>query len=101
MQITRNGSRLTIEGDIDAGNVAQVIEALQQVPLVLDVSEADVTDGPAMAALTAALKRLLLAGHALALVGSPQLLVHNLYRVGYYPHAGLDVQGLRQDEAYG
>ncbi len=94
-------ARLTISGDLTAETVCEVLHAIQFPPQTLDVSEVDIGDGPAMAALTSALKRLLLTGHVLTLVGPPQLLVHNLYRVGYYPYTGLQVEGLRQDEAYG
>lgn len=67
--------------------------------ITIDFSEADVADGRAMAALTKLIKGLLDEGRDLDLVQPPQLVVHNLYRVGYHPHASLRVHDMRMDEA--
>jgi hypothetical protein len=85
----------------------QAVELLETLPvtpeelLTIDFSEADVEDGPNMAALISAVKLLLEKGQPLELHQPPQMVVHNLYRVGYHPHPLLSVQDMRQDEAYG
>lgn len=66
----------------------------------IDFGDADVTDGPALAKLV----RLLadwLDTQQLALHNPPQLVVHNLYRIGRYPHPRLQAYGIREDQAYG
>lgn len=97
--------RITFQGDVTvetlAGLRALAGSSEQCTALHLDFAEADIADGPAMALLTATLKHLLSAGVQVRLHQPPQLVVHNLYRVGYYPHPQLLVQGMRQDEAYG
>lgn len=67
----------------------------------LDFEAADVLDGYAMGALTRLLADWLDGGGGLVLLQPPQLVLHNLYRVGRYPHANLMAQAPRTDEPYG
>jgi hypothetical protein len=57
--------------------------------------------GMAMAAWTGGLTSALRAGQRVVLHDPPQLLVHNLYRVGCYPHPLLMVHNPREEEPYG
>lgn len=69
--------------------------------LCLDFSDADIENGATMGKLVSFLKKALATGKSVTLYGPPQLLVHNLYRVGFYPHPLLIVENLRLDEPYG
>lgn len=101
--------RWEFSGDIEAEMLmsfqATLVDFLEKVSatkeLQLDFGELDIWHGGAMSALTAAIKQLLHQGKRLELVEPQQLVIHNLYRVGYYPHPGLSVTNLRQDEPYG
>ncbi len=97
---------LQLSGDLGEQDAAAVARWLGELPEaaavpVLDFSEADLPTGAGMAAMTAVLVRALDGGQALHLEGPPQLLLHNLYRVGRYPHILLSVANERHDEAYG
>ena len=95
---------LRLSGDLsvaDAEAVAQWLAQQSEGLVVLELGEADLPSGAAMAALTAVLVRALGAGQALHLDGPPQLLLHNLYRVGRYPHILLSITNERHEEAYG
>jgi ABC-type transporter Mla MlaB component len=95
---------ITYQGDVTVAALAGLRDLAggneKCAALHLDFAEADIADGAAMALLTATLKQLLAAGVHVTLHQPPQLVVHNLYRVGYYPHAQLLVESMRQDEAY-
>lgn len=96
---------LELTDDLTLADVAQLSAWLEAQPdaerAQLDLSAADVPDGLVMAALTRALARRLDTGGALHLEGPPQLVLHNLYRIGRYPHILLSVSNERHDEAYG
>lgn len=65
------------------------------------LSDADIDDGKTMAAFVALLKRALQNGAVLNLDGAPQLVAHNLYRIGFHPHQNLYLTNMREDEPYG
>jgi hypothetical protein len=65
---------------------------------IIDMGDLDIEDGPSMSFITGWLQKLLRNGVMVELIGAPQMLVHNLYRVGYHPHPGLNVRAMRQDE---
>jgi hypothetical protein len=96
---------LRIDGEVttaDAATVQVWLLTLGDEELAtLDLNEADISEGAAMAALTRALADRLDGGGALHLDGPPQLLLHNLYRVGRHPHLKLSTSHERNEEAYG
>jgi len=100
--ITPTPAGYAFSGDATASDTP-IINAFQpsDSALTLDLQALDIEDGSFMAAFTKWCVRQLQAGKALKLSGAPQLVVHNLYRVGHYPHPKLTIQDMRQDEAYG
>ena len=96
---------LMLSGLLDSEDLPQLKAALASLQttetLHLVMHDLDIEEGKAMAGITAMLKNLLARQVYVRLDGPPQLVVHNLYRVGYHPHACLQVDGMREDEAYG
>ena len=100
------GSQLFLSGELTAAGLPELAAAMAAVPageLVLELGEMDFddADGSAMAGLTRLLRQRLASGEGLLLREPPQLVVHNLYRIGWHPHPLLRVEAMRQDEAYG
>lgn len=95
--------QMHVAGDMQAADVPQLTTAFSGVTdtLELHLGEMDISDGTAMAGFTRLLTDALDRGCQLTLIESPQLLVHNLYRVGRYPHPRLTVIDMREEEAYG
>src|SRR5262249_7289774 len=79
---------ISIEGELSEENSAEFEEAFcaLQVELsgstVLDMSAFDVTDGIGVAIAINTLRYLLERTERITLIAAPQLLAHNLYRVG-------------------
>jgi ABC-type transporter Mla MlaB component len=93
---------LTLTGDLTPEDAAQLNNVLNVVQgLTLNLADSDIPTGTAMAALVRVLKDALVAGRSIELQSPPQLLVHNLYRVGMHPHQHLKVLDLRTEEPYG
>ena len=80
-------TNLTLQGDLAGPKAQAAVQAIDAIPenngpLVLDLSEAEITEGTACAALTDAIRR---AAHRLGEViiqQAPQVLAHTLYRIG-------------------
>lgn len=92
---------LAFQGDLSPADAAPIAFLPLSSTCRFHFTEADIPDGRTMAAFTAALRTRLLAGGPVLLVGPPQLLMHNLYRTGVYPHPLLHIEDMREDEAYG
>lgn len=71
------------------------------VPNVVDCNLLELTTGTAMVQQVSLIRDWLDAGQPVHLLDPPQLLVHNLYRIGRYPHALLTLEGVGDAEAYG
>ena len=69
-------------------------------PLRLDLRSFDIADGMAMVAAVNAVRHLA-RGRRLILHGGPQILAHNLYRVGDLEGGSLMLEATREDEPYG
>ena len=67
----------------------------------LDLSGAEVGDGQGVAELVGLVRDALQAGRTVVLRASPQIVAHNLYRVGLLTHPGLTLHDTRQEEPYG
>lgn len=100
-EIYFSDGQLTIQGDLYAGDDVKW-QAFSSTPnLVVQLGEMDVSEAEGLSVLVRWIKNQLTVGIKLQLVEPPQVLVHNLYRVNAYPHAGLMVVNMRTDEAYG
>jgi len=93
--------KLWFRGDLEVLDASAYKEFDSLESLVLEMGELDVPDGAALSQFVRWIKDQLASGRTLQLIEPPQLLVHNLYRVNCYPHAGLQVVDMRQEEAYG
>ncbi|MEW6648431.1 MAG: STAS domain-containing protein [Pseudomonadota bacterium] len=69
-------------------------------PLVVDLSGFDIADGLAAVAAVNAL-RALAHGRRMVLRAAPQILAHNLYRVGDLEQGSVQLEATREDEPYG
>jgi len=83
-----DGGPVIIEGDLTSDNAAQferqlgALQARFDRAMILDLSGLDIDDGVALAATINALRGLGKRSAKLILMGAPQILCHNLYRVG-------------------
>ena len=66
----------------------------------LDLSGAEAGDGVGVAELVGLVRDALAAGRRIVLHAAPQVVAHNLYRVGLLTHPGLSLRDTRQDEPY-
>lgn len=105
LEIHHAHNSLILQGTIEVSDVEQLKEELERYAegdtLHLNLFDTDIEEGKAMAGMTELLKRQLKRGLYVRLEGPPQLLVHNLYRIGFHPHPCLVVEAMRNDEAYG
>jgi anti-anti-sigma regulatory factor len=96
--------RIVIKGEINSHNWVDVRRALAKPAfrgqqLVMDLGQLEIEGGEVLTELVDGLRRLRKTVASLTLTGAPQMLCHNLYRVGAL--AGSDRIGLidmRQDE---
>ncbi|MBX3102361.1 MAG: hypothetical protein KF690_07635 [Bacteroidetes bacterium] len=105
IEILHANHSLMISGLLDGDDMSVLKEAFAASnpadTLHVQLHELDIEEGKPMAGFTALLKNLLHTEVYVRLDGPPQLLVHNLYRVGCYPHPCLQVDNMREDEPYG
>jgi hypothetical protein len=99
---------LVIEGELNHGNAdafEKALETLNVEPngvLVLDMFGFDIDDGVGVATAINGLRNLLKRVGGLQLRGAPQILCHNLYRVGLLEaNTMIELLDMRQDEPYG
>ncbi len=97
-----------VEGEWRAHNVADLEACLHRLGLLadqeiaLDFSACDIEDGIAIVTCINALRHLQARAKRLTLVGAPQMLGHNLYRVGLLRGEGaIHLVDMRNDEADG
>lgn len=96
---------LVIGGDLDeegSAGFAAEIAALPPLPplLRLELSGLELADAMAVVVAVNAVRRLV-RGRRLVLIGAPQLLAHNLYRIGGLEDGRLRLEATREDEPYG
>lgn len=102
------GARIVAEGDLATDNVADFeVDLLRLVEsgmpeVVIDLAGLDMEDGLAVVVAVNVLRELRERVDRLVLAHAPQILAHNLYRVGLlegdHPIVLVD---MREDEAYG
>jgi anti-anti-sigma regulatory factor len=96
--------RIAIKGEINSQNWADVRRALAKPAfrgqqLLLDLRQLDIEGGEVLAELVDGLRRLRKSVASLTLAGAPQILCHNLYRVGALDGSGrIELIDMRQDE---
>ena len=102
--------RWIVEGELTSANVAQFDRELNGLEpeastIELDLSALDITegaDGAALTVLVGSLRRLSTRLSRLVLIGAPQILGHNLYRIGALMDGGaIELVDMRLDEPYG
>jgi hypothetical protein len=103
MAIVFETAKVKIYDDFSIDDLNQLNSCLKKTEgtIEIDLEEADADDSKVVAGMTALLKRNLVLGLQITLVRPPQVIVHNLYRVDFYPHPLLTVIEMRQDEPYG
>lgn len=97
-----------IAGDLSEANAmefAQRINALSLEPnsaITLNLHGLDIDDGVALATVVNVIRRLCARTSRLVLIGAPQMLGHNLYRVGLLGDGqAIELVDMRQDEPAG
>jgi hypothetical protein len=104
----RDDGTIIIEGELSQGNAAafqQTLASLNVKPdskLAFDMFGFDVEDGVSVAIAVNALRDLLKRVSRLQLIGAPQILCHNIYRVGLLgSNTTIELTDMREDEPYG
>lgn len=109
LQVTEQteGEAVIIEGELTEANAEeferQVFDLLQRTgqKITLDLYGLDIEDGIALATVINSLRRLRAHKARLTLKGAPQMLGHNLYRVGLLDGDGITLVDMRLDEPSG
>lgn len=99
---------VTVEGDLNAENAAEFesrMRAINSDPsrrIILNFSALDIEDGVGIATAVNVLRELRSRTNHLVLVGAPQMLGHNLYRIGLLDgSAAIELVDMREDEPAG
>lgn len=97
-----------IAGDLSEANALEFerqIDALSLAmnsAITLNLNGLDIDDGVALATVVNVIRRLRMRTSRLILIGAPQMLGHNLYRVGLLgDDHGIELVDMRQDEPAG
>ncbi|MEW6128188.1 MAG: hypothetical protein AB1757_14195 [Acidobacteriota bacterium] len=97
---------IAIEGDLHQANAAAFEKRLAECEInpdavALDMLEFDVSDGIAIVTTINAIRQILTRTKKLKLVAAPQILCHNLYRVGLFGiDSRIELVAMREDEPY-
>ena len=100
----RPGEAVVIEGELTEANreeFERLIDALAadtRREIRLDLYGLDIEDGLALATAINSLRRLRARAARLRLEGAPQMLCHNLYRVGLLGDNRIELIDMRRDE---
>ena len=108
VRFSEDGEGIAVEGDLNELNASvftTMVRALSfnaDRPLTLDLSKLEIDDGIAVATCVNALRELRARTVRLVLRGAPQMLGHNLYRVGMLEGpAAIELLDMRLDEPSG
>lgn len=105
--IQSSGHAIIIEGDLTASNADEFAHGLLALDpdargeIKLDLRGLDIDDGAAIAVAVNAIRQLGARASRLILIGAPQMLCHNLYRIGLLGSGHLELVDMRQDEPAG
>ncbi|HJQ67709.1 MAG TPA: STAS domain-containing protein [Blastocatellia bacterium] len=102
------GDKIILEGELCEATASELDGLLDasdwqgRGAVCLDLSGLDIDDGAGVAAAINFLRRLRARSSRLVLTGAPQMLCHNLYRVGLLEGDGrIELIDMRQDEPAG
>jgi anti-anti-sigma regulatory factor len=96
--------QVAFEGDLTAANADAFARHLRTIDadasgiIRLDLRGLDVDDGVAIAIAVNALRQLASRAAKLILVAAPQMLCHNLYRIGLLDGDRIQLEDMREDE---
>lgn len=98
-------NKIFFEGTLTAENMNGMDELQNKFPdykeIIFELEGLDIEDGPAMKKFTSFIRNLLDNGTRLTIFFAPQLLAHNLYRIGCLHHQNLELRHTRMNEPYG
>jgi len=101
-------NRIFVEGELSEENAVEFEADFRALPLesagtiILDMSAFDIADGIGIATAINMLRYLLERGEKLIIIAAPQLLAHNLYRVGMLEaNSRIALLAMREEEPYG
>ena len=101
------GEAIIIEGELTEANAEEFERRLGELiqkpqrEITLDLYGLDIEDGVALATFINSLRRLRARASRLVLKGAPQVLGHNLYRVGLLEQDAITLIDMRMDEPSG
>lgn len=101
------GETIVIEGELTEANRDELEKAVNALTrdarreIRLDLYGLDIEDGLALAAAINLLRRLRARAERIVLEGAPQMLCHNLYRVGLLDERRIELIDMRADEPAG
>ena len=105
---SRADGTIVVEGELSESNAAAFEAAFGALAIAaeadvsLDLLEFDLADGMAIATVINAVRNLVTSARRVRLIGAPQLLCHNLYRVGLLgTDKRIELIAMREDEPYG
>jgi len=97
-----------LEGELSEHNAVEVDESFRRLPVasngttVLNMSAFDVMDGVGVTTVINAIRSLLERTQKIMIIAAPQMLAHNLYRVGMLAaNSRIELVDMREDEPYG
>jgi anti-anti-sigma regulatory factor len=96
--------QVSFEGDLTAANAGEFARHLQSLDVEtsgtirLDLHGLDIDDGVAITIAVNALRQLSSRAAKLILIAAPQMLCHNLYRIGLLDGDGIELIEMREDE---
>jgi hypothetical protein len=105
--IQHSNAAIGIEGELNQANAAEFEHSLAALEIsadavALDMIEFDVGDGIAIATAINGIRQLLKRTKKVKLIGAPQILCHNIYRVGLLETGTrIELVAMREDEPYG
>jgi anti-anti-sigma regulatory factor len=106
IRVRKEAGALVLAGELMADDASRLEQwfhllALFETPQRLELGELDIADGVAATHMLNIVRLLLNRCGQVTLVGSPQLLAHNLYRAGLlYEGCAITLLDMREDEPY-
>lgn len=103
LRVTLCDDSLSIDGDLNRRNAPLMLQWLEEQPPIptLELEGLDIEDGVAATLAVNAVRLLGSRVPLLRIIHAPQLLAHNLYRVGLLLQGGIVLVAVREEEPYG
>jgi anti-anti-sigma regulatory factor len=102
-----NTEAVIIEGELTEANAGEFERRMNELAqetrreITLDLYGLDIDDGIALVTVINSLRRLRAHDARITLKGAPQMLCHNLYRVGLLDDGAIELIDMRLDEPSG